>query len=239
MTDLTTTIPLEDLHPSIWRASQLARSTTRCIDTGHISLNNQLPGGGWPTGQLVELMVQQSGVGEFRLLAPALSAVSHRQVVLIEPPHPPHTIALAGLGLNSANVLWIKSKVTRDTLWATEQVLRNGNYGAVLLWATNIRPESMRRLHLASQETETLFVVLRPIAAAQDASPAALRLSLRPAVGGLDVSFVKRKGPARDHSLFLPLTIPHMHIHATPQGKPVPVSAPLLDHALMQVTSSS
>ncbi|MGB9109261.1 MAG: cell division protein, partial [Telluria sp.] len=25
----------ESLHPSLWRASQLARSHSRCIDTGH------------------------------------------------------------------------------------------------------------------------------------------------------------------------------------------------------------
>lgn len=36
------------------------------------TLSHQLPGGGWSKGVLVALLVQQPGVGEMRLLAPAL-----------------------------------------------------------------------------------------------------------------------------------------------------------------------
>ena len=57
----------ESLHPALWKASQLARAHTRCIDTGHPALSNQLPGGGWPIGTLVDLLVQQPGIGEIRL----------------------------------------------------------------------------------------------------------------------------------------------------------------------------
>ncbi|MDT1883319.1 hypothetical protein FPK44_21730, partial [Acinetobacter baumannii] len=32
----------ETLHPSLWRASQLARADVRCIDTGHVALSGQL-----------------------------------------------------------------------------------------------------------------------------------------------------------------------------------------------------
>jgi protein ImuA len=196
---------LENLHPSLWRASQLARSTTRCVDTGHMALSNQLVGGGWPTGQLIELMVQQPGAGEMRLLAPALAKVAHRKVVFIEPPHPPHAIALAGLGIGVSDVLWVKSKVGADALWATEQVLRSASCGAVLLWSNHLRQESLRRLHLAAQSGETLLYIVRPLAAAQDASPSPLRLSIRPAAGGVNIGFIKRRGPQRDEALFLPL----------------------------------
>lgn len=65
----------------------------------------------------------------------------------------------------------------------------------------------MRRLHLAAQHGETLFFVIRPLAAAQDASPAPLRLSLQPAPGGLDIGFVKRQGPRRDETLFIPMSV--------------------------------
>jgi len=47
----------EALHPSLWRASQLAHADTRCIDTGHATLSGQLPGGGWPGGTLVDLLL--------------------------------------------------------------------------------------------------------------------------------------------------------------------------------------
>jgi protein ImuA len=58
---------------------------------------------------------------------------------------------------------------------------------------------------LAAQADQALFFVLRPLAAAQDASPSPLRLSLRPADGGVNIGFVKRRGPQRDEPLFLPL----------------------------------
>jgi protein ImuA len=50
----------------------------RCVDTGHAALSAQLPGGGWPAGVLVDLLLQQPGIGEMRLLRPALAAVASR-----------------------------------------------------------------------------------------------------------------------------------------------------------------
>ena len=130
---MTTSPPaLETLHPSLWRASQLARATTQCVETGHSTLSTQLPGGGWPIGTLTELLLQQPGIGELRLLGPALAEVASRRVVLLEPPHPPQALALAALGLAPENVIWLRSGRTADTLWAAEQVLRSGSCGALL-----------------------------------------------------------------------------------------------------------
>lgn len=49
------------------------------------------------------------------------------------------------------------------------------------------------------------FFMVRPLAAAQDASPAVLRLALRPERDGLTVDIAKRRGPARTESLSIPL----------------------------------
>jgi protein ImuA len=53
----------EEIHPAIWRASQLARGDGRSIATGYASLSAELPGGGWPLGALIELLPQHSGIG--------------------------------------------------------------------------------------------------------------------------------------------------------------------------------
>ncbi|WP_317201588.1 translesion DNA synthesis-associated protein ImuA [Janthinobacterium sp.] len=196
----------EALHPSLWRASQLAHSATRCVDTGFAALSAQLPGGGWPTGTLIDLLVQQVGSGEMRLLAPALAQLPKLPIVLLQPPHPPQALALAALGLAPSQLLWLRSGSSGDALWAAENVLRSGSCAALLFWQQHARGEALRRLHLAAQGGETLFCMLRPLASAQDASPAPLRLSLRPAVGGIDIGFVKRRGPQRDAPLFLPLS---------------------------------
>jgi protein ImuA len=227
MTNLSSAISPEALHPALWRASQLGRANTKCIDTGYSALSRHLPGGGWPAGTLTEFMLQQSGIGELRLLAPALSKVAGRRVVMIEPPHPPQALALAALGMSPGSVVWVRSKTTADTLWAAEQVLRSGSCGALLLWQPHVRPESLRRLHLAAQAGETLCFMFRPIAAAQDASASPLRLSLRPAAGGLDVGFVKRRGPSTDQTLFLPMPLAPVFRPATPR-QPAPAPAVLV-----------
>ncbi|MES2899108.1 MAG: translesion DNA synthesis-associated protein ImuA [Pseudomonadota bacterium] len=215
MTTPQSLAPPESLHPSLWRASQLAHSSARCVDTGHGVLSPQLPGGGWPTGTLIDLLVQQHGIGEMRLLRPALASVAKRRIVLLQPPHPPQALALAALGLKPSQLIWIRSSRSNDALWAAEQVLRSGSCGALLFWQNHARGETLRRLHLAAQAGETLFFMLRPLAAAQDSSPAPLRLSLRPAVGGIEIGFVKRRGPQRDAPLFLPLTPTLLQRHAT------------------------
>lgn len=227
---MTSAAELEALHPSIWRASQLARSRTSCVDTGHVALSNQLPGGGWPVGTLVDLLVQQPGIGEMRLIAPALQKVSKRKIVLLQPPHTPQALSLAALGIPPESVLWLRSERTADALWAAEQVLRSGSVGALLFWPGQtsnnsarqqpVRAESLRRLHLAAQQGETLFFNFRPLAAEQDASPAPLRLSVRPAPGGINIGFVKRQGPQRDEPLFLPMSVTTMI--TPPHREPIP-----------------
>lgn len=215
----------EDLHPALWRADQLARSVARGVDTGHRILTNQLPDRGWPMGNLVEILVQQHGVGEMRLLAPALAKVASRRIVMLQPPHAPQILGPAGLGLEPGRLVWLKSNSSADANWACEQVLKSASCGALLYWAQNIRPESLRRLHLAAQSGETLFFLLRPISAAQDSSPAPLRLGVRPAPGGLNVTFIKRRGPIREEPVFLPLTTvtqPHTR-RPLPSVIPLPV----------------
>ena len=224
----------EVLHPSLWLASQLAQSTDRCVDTGYPALSTQLPGGGWPTGTLFELLLPQPGVGELRLLRPALTNVAKagRSIVMLQPPHAPQALALAALGIDPAQLIWIRNTgKSTDALWAAEQILRSGCCGALLLWQQHVRGEALRRLHLAAQSGDTLFCLLRPLAAAQDASPAPLRLSLRPAAGGMEIGFIKRRGPQREAPLFLPsspslpLTSSLRKRHAT-MDRPAPAPAP-------------
>jgi protein ImuA len=52
---------------------------------------------------------------------------------------------------------------------------------------------------------DTLLFLFRPLAAAQATSPAPLRLAPRAAKGGIEVTFVKRRGPPRDEPVFVPL----------------------------------
>lgn len=218
------------LLPDIWRASELAVSRVPTMSSGHAELDRELPNQGWPRSSLVELLLQQSGIGELQLLKPILTKLAQsRRIALIQPPYIPHAKALQCWGIDINRLLWMRAPSTGDALWTTEQVLKNGSCGAVVLWQTNVRAESLRRLHLAAQAADTHFWLLRPLAGRSEASPALLRLGLRPALGGISVSMVKRRGPAAEEELFVRLPEMPVGRHPFQQDYAVPnqpVSAP-------------
>lgn len=189
----------------IWRADQIASYQAAALSSGFASLDRELPGGGWPSGGLIELLVQQHGIGEMGLLLPALSAVARQPIALIQPPYQPQAAAWAMDDFPVQRLLWVCSGRAADACWAAEQILRNGSCGALLAWQSQVRTEVLRRLHLAAQASSTFFWLIRPLACAQEPSPAPVRLGLSPAAGGINLSFLKRRGPPRDGHLFIPL----------------------------------
>ena len=87
---------LLDAIPSLWRASDLGRSAAPVCPSGFAALDAELPGGGWPCGQLTEVLQPEAGWREWRLLAPCLARLSQQgSVVLVGPPLVPHLPALA------------------------------------------------------------------------------------------------------------------------------------------------
>ncbi|MDE1010104.1 MAG: translesion DNA synthesis-associated protein ImuA [Paraburkholderia fungorum] len=219
----------EAIHQDLWRGNQLARARSRVVDCGDADLACELPGGGWPRGALTDLLVQQTGCGELRLLRPALGQLASKRVVMLQPPHDLQPTAFAWWGLDPANLMTVKAPRTADALWAAEQILRAGTCGALLFWQNHVRPESLRRLHLAAQASESLFFMVRPLATTRDASPAPLRLAIRAAKDGVDIQFLKRRGPARDEPLFVALTpspILNVKRNATVDRRPSPFVVP-------------
>src|SRR5882672_10365854 len=67
--------PPEALHAQVWRASSLGACTSPCLPSGFAALDAELPGGGWPTRGLSEIISPQHAVLEWRLLAPVLSGL--------------------------------------------------------------------------------------------------------------------------------------------------------------------
>jgi len=72
-------------------------------------------------------LVQQAGVGELRLLRPALSAAGNRPVAFVQPPHTPDGLGLSYIGLSIDRILRVNAKTTADALWSAEQILRAGS----------------------------------------------------------------------------------------------------------------
>ncbi|MFC4274466.1 translesion DNA synthesis-associated protein ImuA [Achromobacter aloeverae] len=196
----------ERIHPALWRGTQLARGTRAAIRTGHPQLTRELPDGGWPTGSLTELLLARPGIGELRLLQPALAALpSTGPIALVQPPCVPHIAAWRGAGLDPGRLWWIDPAREADALWSIEQILKNGSCAALLCWLPRVPAATLRRLHLAAQGCGTLLFALRPARDASLASPAPLRLELRTVSGGLVVNLLKRRGPVCAQPLFIAL----------------------------------
>lgn len=193
----------ETLHPALWLGHQLGHSGPRAIASGFALLDAELPGGGWPRGVLSELLLPHPGVGEIRLLAPALASAQRagRLVMLFDPPAALSAAALAGLRLAVDDLLVVQTRTRvlpgSDSLWALEQALKSGHVGAIVAWLPpRLRAERLRRLQLAAHNHDGAAFVIREAAAAVRPTASPLRLSMQ--AGGADrlqLRILKRRGP--------------------------------------------
>ena len=197
---------------AVWRAHQLGSAgAARGVPSQFAALDAQLPDGGWPRGALTELLAESFGIGELRLLMPALAGLTRagRPVLWIAPPALPYAPALASAGVALEHLLLVQPGNERDSWWATEQALKSGSIGAVLAWLPEQRSpatgDRLRRLQLAAAGSDGLCFVFRPAAARAQASPAPLRIVLAPAGARLSLVLLKRRGPPRAAPILIDL----------------------------------
>lgn len=192
-------------HSAIWRGDRCTPLSEDTIATGFPALDAALPGGGWPRGVLTEILPEQEGIGELRLLMPALARLADEagRQAWIAPPHIPYAPALAAAGVQLDQMLVVNPHSPGDAWWAAEQALRSGACGAVLAWLSSPDERRLRRLQLAAEEGRGWGVLFRPGRAAQERSPAALRLRLEAASNGLAVHILKRRGSVLDKPVVL------------------------------------
>lgn len=192
-------------HPQLWRAGELDDCPKdNNIATGYARLNKLLWGGGWPRAGLMELLCDSPGLGELRLMMPALARLSQQQerwIAWINPPHIPYAPALSSLGVDINRVLLIHPKNHAEALWALEQALKSGTCSAALAWLeeAKLKNSEIRRLQLAAAQGETWATLFRPTHAAEKASMAELRLQVTPDFGEataerLGLEITKRRG---------------------------------------------
>jgi hypothetical protein len=200
----------------LWRADERPADEVcgPTLASGFAALDRELPGGGWPQGQLIELLADDAGIGELSLLAPALAQLSqvrrctvwvlpadaaHAGSAAPEAQAMPYAPALAAAGIDLARTIFVKPATPRENLWAIEQSLRARHLGAVIGWLppsgggdSDFR--ALRRLHLLAQRHQALAFVLRSTRHAQAPSPTVLRLQLASDGAQLAITLLKRRG---------------------------------------------
>ncbi len=182
----------------IWRGRHAPALSRQALATGFETLDELLPGGGWPVGALTEILADEEGTGALWLTMPALARLSQtpRWLAWVAPPHIPYAPALAGMGVDLSKVLLIRPRRSLDRMWALEQALRSGTCSAVLAWPTeaDIETKVLRRLQLAAEAGQCWGVLFRSQRAARRSSPAALRLHVRAFLDGISVHVLKCRG---------------------------------------------
>ena len=191
----------------VWRAGELGGASLQTVATGYASLDQVLPGHGWPQGAMTEVLQPQAGLHEWGLVAPALAAVQRvsnclkgRMLVLVGAPHLPFGPALGAQQLDLPRMLCVRGAAGNapSLLWATREALQCADVGSVLAWLPDARSAHLRRLQIAAHAHNKLLFVFRPLRAQQESSPAPLRLLLEGAVhedGNLLIHLLKRRGP--------------------------------------------
>jgi len=170
----------------LWRASSIDADYKQHCSTGFTNLDQELPGAGWPVDGVTEFLHNRAGIGELRLLAPALARMTHEQnrwVLFVSPPYIPYPPALAQAGIDLTRVIVSQPRAPKDYLWVLEKALASQSCSAVIAWPGRIHEKQIRRLQLASKDGYSWGILFRPEESSKNASPAELRLRLRPVPG--------------------------------------------------------
>lgn len=204
----------ELLHnPLLWQGNQLARADD-AVASGFVALDRELPGGGWPQASLTELLLDHDGIGELRLVLPALKALvqAGEWIALIAPPHVPYAPAFARHGIDPGRVIVVDTAEEKNRWWSAEQVLRANSAGALLFWPRAVNDAQTRRLQLAAQDSQSLAFVFTGTARAEQPSPAPLRIRLSLAEEKLRIDVFKRRGGVMTRPLLLDVSASFMNI---------------------------
>lgn len=206
----------------VWRGGAPSAAAAQGVPTGFAALDRELPGGGWPAGALTEILAAREGVGELRMVLPALAALtaSGKRIAWLAPPHLPYAPALAAAGVKLEHLVVVRAPGRRDALWAAEQVLRAGACHALLAWLPSVRYAELRRLAVAAEASPGFTVLFRPPQAACESSPCCLRLALESRDGRLVARILKRRGAPLATPFCIPIGTPVRALDRVPSSAP-------------------
>ena len=190
-------------NPRVWRGRDQAGRRAG-LASGYPELDRHLPGGGWPRESLTEVLTEYYGIGELRLLMPALARLSTETstqdftepgwIAWVAPPFQPYPPALQQCGIDLSRMLIVRPRDDSEILWSAEQALSSGTCAAVLLWPSMLDDQASRRLQLAAEKGRSWAIAFRPLAARRQPSAAALRLELHPDGQATRVHILKSRG---------------------------------------------
>ncbi|SEL00686.1 protein ImuA [Nitrosovibrio tenuis] len=181
----------------IWRGDALGSAADPVVSSGFDKLDKELPGGGWPTRNLTELLLNAEGLGEISLLGPSLEQITGkgRNILLVGPPYIPYMHAWENLNIDSGRIVMARVYKPAERLWALEQGIKSAAFGIVIGWLSQVSQQMTRRLQIIARAATSVVFLFRPVSAQFEPSAAPLRVVLGSArQHALSVRVLKRRG---------------------------------------------
>ena len=159
-----------------------ARSERPASLASRIPALDELTEGGFPVNALTELFIPHAGIGEVRMLLPALASLKHVTWVLpCDSEAAPYAPALADAGLDLDRQLFSIPSTPEEAFWCAEQAAASGETSAVVVWLNPLvhgkDGAALARLDMAAHSTGTTIFLIRPSSMACWASMAAAAVS--------------------------------------------------------------
>ena len=139
---------------------QVPRSS---LTTGDATLDALL-GGGFPCGQMTELVGQRSAGGTALVTQVAARTTRRGETIAwIDPLDQLEPDSLIACGANLAGILWLRPQSFDDTLRAADLLLRTGGFGLVVMHlgdeVVRRRVAQWRRLQQAVEQARTVLLI--------------------------------------------------------------------------------
>ena len=216
---------------NLWRGGyQEGYAEQDCLGTGFASLDDLLPGSGWPRQGLIEVVNRRPGIGELQLFLPLMRTLIAQGlwVLWIAPPFSPYAPGLAQAGIDLRRVLVVAlpqkqfdgkrnpdvpvlisegSMTSKDALWCMERALQTPHCGLVLAWQGQLPQRTLRRLQLAAVTGKAVGVLF--MKQYSEHSPSSISLEIKGMAAEqqeyLDIDIRKARGSFKPSSLRLRL----------------------------------
>lgn len=200
-----------------------ARSERPASLASRIPALDELTEGGFPVNALTELFIPHAGIGEVRMLLPALASLKHVTWVLpCDSEAAPYAPALADAGLDLDRQLFSIPSTPEEAFWCAEQAAASGETSAVVVWLNPLvhgkDGAALARLDMAAHSTGTTIFLIRPSSMACTPSPAELRLMLRPGRSGTVHVRATRRGAFFDRTREADVSLEERPLVHTPRA---------------------
>lgn len=182
-------------HLNAWEMTS-RKGASRVTPTGMPALDGLLPGGGWPRGGLVEILVPDRCVDASELLLPALARISRqgRWIAMVTPPQQARSALFAAKDINPSRLLQVNPHPGRSGLWTVESMLGSGDCSAVLAWPVCETGLMDKRLQKAATAGKALCVLFRTGCVPAHNSGVDIRLKLESSETGRALYLLNSRG---------------------------------------------